>query len=206
MGCRHSASADGNLTEISKRIKKLREDSNETQEKLATAINVTKFTIANIEQGKSSPSLDTIVRIASHYNVSVDFICGLSDDTAFPLALLDTICRYISLEISPVRMGDFPTHEMPIIVIKKCVFDYLKVLAKAAQLKKKDIPDEVIDAWCEKEGKKAANLLQHGSNKDSVENDTVKYAVLSSRYISSDKVLGLLEQAYNESFGDDGPL
>lgn len=201
MGYRHFESTEEYPSETSMRIKRLREVNNETQQELATAIGVNKFTIANVEQGKSALPLETAKNIALHYGVSVDYICGLSEDMAIPSTSLDALCRYVSLDILPMRMGETLTHEIPIIVIRKCLFDYLNVLVKAEQLEKKGVPGEVVDAWREKEGEKAKDLLRCKDNAE-----TVKYALLSSRYISSDDVLELLEKAYDESLGDDGPL
>lgn len=197
MGYRDSKSKDENLGEIPKRIKKLRQINDETQSELATAINTTKSTIANIEQGKSDPSLETAKNIALHYKVSVDYICGLSADMAIPSSTLDTLCRYISLD-TPIRTVS-QSHTIPVISVRKCFLEYLKVLNRAEQLKKGGVPDEVLDAWLEKETEKAKDLLRN-------ENPNIKYALLTTRYITSDDVLALLERAYNESSGEDTPL
>lgn len=200
MGYRDYESKDENLGEIPKRIKKLRKINNETQSELATAIHTTKSTIANIEQGKSDPSLETAKNIALHYKVSVDYICGLSEDMAIPSSTLDTLCRYISLD-TPIRTVS-QSHTIPVISIRKCFLEYLKVLNRAEQLKKDGVPDEVIDAWLEKETEKAKNLLRY----ENTNNSNERYALFTTRYITSDEVLELLERAYNESSGEDTPL
>lgn len=190
MSYRHSKSKSEELSEYAMRIKRLREEHNESQEELANAIYCTKFTIANIEQGKSSPSLETVKKIAQHYNVSTDFICGLSDNVTISTNVLETLCRYISLEIR--RMSMSQSHEIPFISISKNFFDYLDALAKSEQFKK-NVPDEVINAWLEKEAEKAKISLRGEKN------DTVRYALLCDRYISSDEVMALLEKTYRES-------
>ena len=197
-GYRHFEKKDEELSIFSKRIKKLRETHDETQKELAAAISFTKTTIANIEQGKSDPSLEVTTAIAKHYKVSVDYICGLSDDIWGSSAALDTLCRYISLDTENQAM--LQTHEIPVISISKGLFDYLNVLVKAGRLKKEGVPDEVIDAWCEKEAEKAKNALRY--KKD----NSVKYALLSKRQISSDEILALIEKTYRECDGDDGTL
>lgn len=180
------------------RIKELRERDNETQEELATAIGCKKYTISNIEQGKSVPSLETIKNIALHYHVSIDYICGLYEDMAIPSTVLDSLLRYISLETKTIIFSQ--SHQIPVISINKGLFDYLKVLIRADQLLEKGVPADVIDGWLEKEADKAKNSLRNEKG------DTVEYALLSKRYITSDKVLSLLEKAFDESDGDDGPL
>lgn len=200
MSCRHTKNTDENLGIVAQRIKKLRETADETQDKLAKAINVSKNMIANIEQDKSAPSLETAKNIALHYKVSVDYICGLSEDMAVSSSTLDTLCRYISLDTRCMTLAQ--SHTIPFIFIRKCFFEYLRVLNRAEQLKKDGVPDEVIDAWLEKETEKAKNLLRIENTNDS----TVKYALLSNRCITSPEVQELLERAYNESLGEDTPL
>lgn len=200
MGCRHTKNTDENLGIVAQRIKKLRETADETQDKLAKAINVSKNMIANIEQSKSAPSLETAKNIALHYKVSVDFICGLSEDMAVPSSTLDTLCQYISLDTT--RMTVSQLHTIPVISIRKCFFEYLNVLIRAKQLKKNGVPDEVLDAWLEKEAEKAKNLLRY----ENTNNSTERYALLSNRYITLPEVQELLERAYNESSGEDTPL
>lgn len=198
MSCRHSEIKGEELSEVVKRIKKLRERDNETQEELAIAIGCTKAAISNIEQGKSNPSLETVKKIALHYKVSIDFICGLYDDMTIPSNVLDSLLRYISLEIRPIRFSQ--AHQIPVISINKGLFDYLNVLVRAKQLLNKGVPDDVINGWLEKEADKAKNFLRDEKG------GTVEYALLTKRYIASDKVLSLLENVFDESVGDDGPL
>lgn len=200
MGCRHTKNTDENLGIVAQRIKKLRETADETQDKLAKAINVSKNMIANIEQSKSAPSLETAKNIAEHYGVSVDYICGLSEDMALPSSTLDTLCRYISIDMYDISTSQ--SHAIPVISIRKCFFEYLNVLIRAKQLKKDGVPDEVLDAWLEKEAEKAKNLLRI----ESTDNSTVEYALLTNRYIALDDVQRLLERSFNESSGDDKPL
>lgn len=197
MSYRDYQSKDTELSEVAKQIKGLRKRDNETQEELAKAIGCKKATISNIEQGNSAPSLKIAKNIALHYNVSMDYVCGLTDDTAIPSNILDCLCHHISLKIESMRMSQL--HKIPVISINKGLFDYLKVLAQAQQFQEEKIPDELINAWIEKEAEKAKNALRS-------ETGTVKYALLSTRYIASDEMLSLLENTYGESAGDDTTL
>lgn len=197
MSYRHVEVSGEEVSEIVKRLKGLRERDNETQDELAKAIGCTKSAISNIEQGKSAPSLKTVKMIALHYNVSIDFICGLSEDMTIPSNVLDSLCRHISLEMRSFTVSE--TQTIPIISISKGLFDYLNASVKAEQFKE-TVPDEFIEAWIEKEKEKAKNSLR------TQKNDTVKFALLSKRYITSDKVLSLLKKAFDKSEGNDGPL
>lgn len=173
------------------RLRKLREIHNESQEQLAEAIHVPKSKIQNIEQSKSELSLKLAGKIAKHYNVSTDYICGMTDDLVAPRNILDTLCDYISITQHSMRM-QIP-HEVPFISISKPLYKYLKIRDKAQQLKEQGVPDEVIDAWVGQEKQKAADSLQKATD------DIVNYALLSDRDIASDEVMALLEKSFNES-------
>ena len=65
---------------INERIKILRKDSNLTQKQLATIIDVQPVSLQRFEYGTSRPSLDTLVKLADYFNVSLDYLVGRSDD------------------------------------------------------------------------------------------------------------------------------
>ncbi len=62
------------------RIRDLREDSDLTQEQLAETLDMHKTTYTNYEQGKHTVPFDFAVTIAKYYNVSLDYIAGLTND------------------------------------------------------------------------------------------------------------------------------
>lgn len=62
------------------RLKELRKQKNESQENLSKALNVSQTMISRYEKGQACPNIDTLIEIAKHYNVSVDFLIELSDD------------------------------------------------------------------------------------------------------------------------------
>lgn len=103
------------------------------------------------------------------------------------------MCRHISIKTENWHLTQ--SHKIPVILISKCLFDYLNSLNDAEQFKKK-VPKNVVDTWIEQETKKTLNSLQNTTL------DTVKYALLSERDITSDEVMTLLEKAYNESAGE----
>lgn len=66
---------------IGERLKEIRKYCyGDTQEKLAHKLHVTKSTIQSWEQGKSDPSHDILVAICRLYDVSADYLLGLTDD------------------------------------------------------------------------------------------------------------------------------
>lgn len=68
------------------RIRALREDSDKTQVEIATLLKVGQRTYCDYELGNTRIPVDSLVTLARLYNVSMDYICGVSDIRAvFPL-------------------------------------------------------------------------------------------------------------------------
>lgn len=67
---------------FSKRLKELRLANGETQKDLANAIEVGRTTISEYESGKIVPKQEGLLRLANHFNVSVDYLTGVSNNPA----------------------------------------------------------------------------------------------------------------------------
>jgi transcriptional regulator with XRE-family HTH domain len=61
------------------RLKKLREQYALTQKGFAQKVFVSAASLSAYEQGTKSPSLGALLNIAEHCNVSIDWLCGLSE-------------------------------------------------------------------------------------------------------------------------------
>ncbi len=64
------------------RLRDLREDADLTQEELVKLLKMHKTTYTNYEQGKREPLFELIIKLAKFYDVSIDYIAGLSEDTS----------------------------------------------------------------------------------------------------------------------------
>ncbi len=62
-----------------KRIRELREDHDLTQTFVASLLNVGQRTYCDYEFGKTRIPVDSLILLAKHYNVSMDYICGLTN-------------------------------------------------------------------------------------------------------------------------------
>ena len=60
------------------RLRDLREDADLTQTQLVKRLGMHKTTYTNYEQGKREPPFELIIRLAEFYNVSIDYIAGLT--------------------------------------------------------------------------------------------------------------------------------
>ena len=62
------------------RIRILREDTNKTQTDIAALLNVGQRTYCDYELGKTRITVDSLIILAKFYNVSMDYISGISDE------------------------------------------------------------------------------------------------------------------------------
>lgn len=65
------------------RLKRLREEKNMTQVRLAIELGVSQETISGYEIGKAVPPADMLVKLADALDTSVDYILGRTDDKRF---------------------------------------------------------------------------------------------------------------------------
>ncbi len=63
---------------IYKKIKELRSEKGWTQKELAEKLDIHPVNMTKLEQGKSTPSLDTVIKLSEVFNISTDYL--LSDE------------------------------------------------------------------------------------------------------------------------------
>lgn len=95
---------------IGERLFELRKDAGLTQDDLAAILNINKHSISSYERNRSEPP-DTIkIAIAQYFNVSIDYLLGLTDNpspigrekkivrlpSSFPESKLTDLHSYIS--------------------------------------------------------------------------------------------------------------
>ena len=107
------------------RLKELRLENGLTQKELAKSIEVGRTTISEYESGKIVPKQEGLLKIANHFDVSVDYLTGVSDDRATHKqnvtdldALLNTIHHILLNEYNtPVTYdGQVLSHKHKLII------------------------------------------------------------------------------------------
>lgn len=67
------------------RIREIREDHCITQQKVADLLHIGQRTYADYESGKTRIPVDSLIILAKNYNVSMDYITGVSNiKTEYP--------------------------------------------------------------------------------------------------------------------------
>lgn len=64
------------------RLRDLREDKDLTQDELVQILGMHKTTYTNYEQGKREIPFALAIRLAQFYNVTLDYIAGLTNNPA----------------------------------------------------------------------------------------------------------------------------
>ncbi len=79
------------MTSFGTILKKLRTESNITQEALAKKLGVTKSVISYYELHERAPSPEILIKLTSIFNVSADFLLGIekNNSTSLDLSGLD---------------------------------------------------------------------------------------------------------------------
>ena len=69
------------MKKFNERLKELREDNNLKQRELAEILMIDQRSLSFYEIGKYEPNLETLKRISLYFNVSTDYLLGLTDET-----------------------------------------------------------------------------------------------------------------------------
>lgn len=65
---------------FAKRLKLLRKENNLTQNDLGEIMGISEQAISHYEKAKRSPDTDMIIKIASHFNISIDYFLGTANE------------------------------------------------------------------------------------------------------------------------------
>ncbi len=82
---------------FAQRLITLRENSGISQQQLAEAVGVTRQSLSLYEQSKRTIDIDLLSRIATYFNVTSDYLLGLSD-TPSPDIEDQAICKKLGIE------------------------------------------------------------------------------------------------------------
>lgn len=61
------------------RIRNLREDADKTQTEIAEYLGTSQTMYARYERGANEMPIRHLIQLAKYYQVSLDYLCGLSD-------------------------------------------------------------------------------------------------------------------------------
>ena len=65
---------------ITERLILCRKSAKKTQKELSVFLEIAERAYQNYEYGKREPNNDTLIKLCNYFNVSADYLLGLSDD------------------------------------------------------------------------------------------------------------------------------
>ncbi|EAA0234911.1 XRE family transcriptional regulator [Listeria monocytogenes] len=83
------------------RLKQLRKNNNKTQEDISKILGVSRGAYSHIENGRNEPDMETIVKLASIFGVSTDYLLGINNNS-----LVDTIAAHIDPNATEEEMEE----------------------------------------------------------------------------------------------------
>lgn len=124
------------------RLDILRRKENLTQEEFAEKIGVSAVLVSNMEKQVKKLSLKNAIEISKQFNVSLDWLYGLSDDTKDSASnILSTLKDIFDIDL-----------EKKCIYIDENLVKYLEGLSKAYKTKlskEYNLPEEAFNYWVE---------------------------------------------------------
>lgn len=73
------------------RIRTLRQQREITQDELGNIVNVQKSAISKYELGRAVPSTDVLKKLSDYFNVSIDYLLGLSEERTTVTTILSPL-------------------------------------------------------------------------------------------------------------------
>lgn len=70
---------DFNASELGRRIRELRREAEMSQKDLAEKTGIKQNTVAQYENGIAKPSLEVLVKMANVFQVTTDYLLGVTD-------------------------------------------------------------------------------------------------------------------------------
>mgnify|MGYP001512534950 FL=1 len=65
---------------FSERLSALRKSAKLNQAQMAEVLGITQAAISKIEKGERAASIEVLCALADYFDVSLDYLCGRSDD------------------------------------------------------------------------------------------------------------------------------
>lgn len=98
------AMEDTNIkSEVGKRLLELRKEKGLKQDEVAQAVGITRASLSYYEKGERSVDIEVLYKLSSYYNISIDYLFGLSDK-APPKRDFSTNEELSSIGLSPESM------------------------------------------------------------------------------------------------------
>lgn len=137
---------DIELQTFSDRLKELRTSLNLTQVQFVEDLGITAAALSAYEKNQKNPSISVAKRIAEEYNVSLDWLCGLSDKKNSTTTYSDIIKCCLNYQNPTFQLSNILESFNKNITEFQHKLGHMKTL-----LNEKTIDNDLYDLWLEKE-------------------------------------------------------
>lgn len=126
------------------RVLQLIEEKNISKNKLLTDLELSKNSFVNWLDRGNTPSGDVIVKIAKYFNVSVDYLLGLSDERHRLISFeeIDTISPSYDEELFALNVSISGSESDPELKTLREFMDSHSIQYEVSTIKKKAVPKE----------------------------------------------------------------
>lgn len=178
----------GSIETFAMRLKEIRLRTGKNQKDFAKTVQSTAATISAYENATKNPSLGIVMNIAEKYNVSIDWLCGLSDKMKIddtPQTYTDVIDLLVKAE-NALKFKLNPQHTNCITIcdsVMQCFLDdWVKILPL---FRDGTVDSELYKLWVDNKKKEYGNV--HIGNEDEIEEFLLLMEVLGSPILSKPK-------------------
>lgn len=146
---------DIELQVFSDRLKILRNNLDITQKDFAEKIGITAAALSSYENNLKNPSIAVAKRIAETFNVSIDWLCGLSTNQFINKTYIQTYTDIVKICLDNNITHPIKAMENITSNFSKNINAFIDGLKHMEKLKwEQTIDQELYDLWLEKELKK----------------------------------------------------
>lgn len=89
------------------KLKELRSSRNQTQQRLADYLGISRAAYSHFENSRNDPDRETIVKLADYFDVSTDYLLGRGNrEYENPESKSQTVAAHIDEDVSEEEMED----------------------------------------------------------------------------------------------------
>ena len=139
---------------FSQRLRELRASKEKTQAEFVVGLGITASALSSYEKNTKNPSINVVKRIAKKYNVSIDWLCGLSEkqENSERIENYADLIRYIarisSIGALDIYLADRVGQDILFTTQNKYVINFFSDMRKMCKLcKDGTISEHVYSIW-----------------------------------------------------------
>lgn len=114
-------------------LSELREDRGLTQKQLAEVFHISNSSISSLETGYRAPSVDMVISLARYFDVTADYLLGMSDCSLSPSVLYEHIAPEVTVaEVISMLENLNETQKSALLIILKDMSIVADLVKKAS--------------------------------------------------------------------------